>query len=204
MSPMTLCSPASVASGDQPLLDDFEEGDTRVLLSDKRAGSWVTYNDGTAPMLPRPGALFAADRIPGRRGESKLGLHVTGGKFSKWGAVLGIELSPRRCYDASAYAGVAFWARGMAQLRVAVRMTQIVSEEFGGSCVKDCFDSHGAERRLTKDWQRYEVRWDELTQKGFGLAVSFDPRSLYSIEFAVPEGRPAFDYWLDDVAFIPR
>jgi hypothetical protein len=204
VSPLAPCSPVSVGSGHDLLIDDFEDGDTRLLVVDKRAGNWVAFNDGTGSMSPRMGAAFPAARIPGGRGESHFGLHTHGGKFTKWGAVLSVELSPRRCYDASKYAGIAFWARGKAQLRVAVKMTQVVAEEFGGSCVKDCFDGHGAERVLTKDWQRYEVRWEELVQNGFGNVLPFDPRSLFSIELAVPASRPAFDYWVDDVSFLPR
>lgn len=204
VSPLAPCVPPSVGSGHDPLIDDFEDGDTRLIVTDKRAAYWIVFNDGTGVMQPRTGGVFPADRIPGGRGQSRFGLHTRGGKFSKWGSGLSFELSPRRCYDASAYAGVAFWARGQAQLRVAAKMTQVVAEEFGGSCVKDCFDGHGAERLLTKDWQRYEVRWEELAQSGHGLAVPFDPHSLFGVDFTIPAGRPPFDYWLDDVAFIER
>jgi hypothetical protein len=203
-SPLAPCSPVVVASGRDPMIDDFEDGDSRLLKLDKRAGNWVTFADGTAQQLPRLGVAFGANRIPGGRGESQFGLHTSGGTFKQWGTVLSAELSPRRCYDASAYAGVAFWARGKARLRVGVKMTQVVAEEFGGSCLKDCFDGHSAERTLTKDWQRFEVRWEELAQKGFGPVLPFDPHSLFAIEFAVPANRPPFDYWLDDVAFLPR
>jgi hypothetical protein len=115
---------------------------------------------------------------------------------------LAIELNPRRCYDASAYAGVAFWARGRASLRIGVKMTQIVGEEFGGSCTQGCYDSHGVTYPLTREWKHYEVRWKDLAQRGFGAAVPFDPRSLYSLEFAVSENQPPFDFWIDDVAFL--
>jgi hypothetical protein len=203
-SPLAPCSPVVVAAGQDATIDDFEDGDSRLLKLDKRAGSWIAFGDGTAPQLPRLGVTFAANRIPGGRGKSQFGLHTSGGTFKQWGTVLSAELTPRRCYDASAYAGVTFWARGKARLRVGVKMTQVVAEEFGGSCLKDCFDGHSAERALSKDWQRFEVRWEELSQSGFGPVLPFDPHSLFAIEFAVPANRPPFDYWLDDVAFLPR
>jgi hypothetical protein len=203
-SPLAPCSPVVVATGQDAMIDDFEDGDSRLLKLDKRAGSWVTFGDGTAPQLPRLGVAFDANRIPGGRGASQFGLHASGGTFKQWGTVLSAELTPRRCYDASAYAGISFWARGKARLRVGVKMTQVVAEDFGGSCLKDCFDGHGTERALTHDWQHYEVRWEELTQKGFGPPLPFDPHSLMAVEFAMPAHAPAFDYWLDDVSFLPR
>jgi hypothetical protein len=203
-SPLAPCTPVAVGSGQLPLIDDFEDGDSRLLLSDKRAGSWVVFNDGTGQQQPRAGATFPADRIPGGRDGSHFGLHTYGSKFTKWGAVLSVELSPRRCYDASAYAGIAFWARGRAKLRVAVKMTQIVGEEFGGSCLEDCYDGHGASRTLNKDWQRYTLRWEDLAQTGFGTPLPFDPHSLFSVEFAVSADQPSFDFWVDDLSFLPR
>ncbi len=202
--PFTPCQPPSVGSGRDPLIDDFEDGDTRMPVSDKRAGYWIAFNDGTGKQKPRVGSVFPSNRIPGSRGASRFGLHTSGSGFTEWGAVLAAELNPRRCYDASAYAGLTFWARGRATLRVVAKMTQVVSEEFGGSCVKDCYDGHGTIRTLTRDWQKYVLPWEEFKQRGFGAAVPFDPRSLYSIEFAAPEGQPSFDFWIDDVAFVER
>jgi hypothetical protein len=186
------------------MIDDFEDGDTRLLLADKRAGSWITFNDGTAKQSPRVGSVFPANRIPSGRGASRYGLHATGGRFTKWGSVVAAELNPRRCYDASAYAGLTFWAKGNIKLRISPKMTHVVTEEFGGSCQKDCFDGHGALRELTGQWTRYDVRWEELTQRGFGSPIPFDPRSLYSVEFQMLQDQTPFDVWLDDVAFLPR
>lgn len=204
IAPFAPCTPLSIGSGREPMIDDFEDGDTRMPAVDKRAGYWIVFNDGTGKQEPRSGSVFPAHRIPGGRGNSRFGLHSTGGRFTKWGAVLAAELNPRRCYDASAYAGLTFWAKGRATLRISAKMTQVVSEEFGGSCVRDCFDGHGAFRTLTRDWQKFEVRWEELAQRGFGTQVEFDPRSLYSVEVQMPQGQPPFDVWIDDVAFIER
>lgn len=201
--PFVPCSPLSAGSGHLPMIDDFEDGDTRMTSVDNRAGYWIAFNDGTAKQTPRVGSVFPANRISGGRASSRFGLHTSGGRFTKWGAVLAAELNPRRCYDASAYAGLVFWARGRANLRISAKMTQVVSEEFGGSCSKDCFDGHGAARTLTREWAKHVVRWEELTQRGFGTPVAFDARSLYSIEFQMLQDQP-FDVWLDDVAFLER
>jgi hypothetical protein len=202
--PLAPCTPAVTAGGSEPLLDDFEDGDTRIPLLEKRAGTWVVFNDGTGSQIPKPGANFVPERIPGGRGASRFGLHAKGGKFTKWGAVLSTDLSPRRCYDASAYAGIEFWARGRGFFRLGVQMTQVVAEEYGGSCVDKCFDGHFAQLGLDKAWQRYRVRWEDLAQRGIGQAVPFDPHSLIAIQFAVPPEQTPFEFWIDDVAFLPR
>ena len=203
-NPLAPCSPATIAPGQAPLIDDFEDGDARVLRLEKRAGTWVVFNDGTAAQTPKAGSSFSADRIPGGRGASRFGLHTKGGKFTKWGAVLAAELSPRRCYDASAYAGIEFWARGHGRFHVAVEMTQVVAEEYGGSCVENCYDIHLTDRALDKDWQHYQIRWEDLTQRGKGPALPFDPRSLLAVQFAVSAEQTPFDFWIDDVSFLPR
>jgi hypothetical protein len=202
VSPLAPCSPAVVGSGHDPLIDDFEDGDTRTSVLDKRSGFWSVFNDETAVQHPAVGEIFKPERIPGGRGESKFALHTRGGRFTKWGASLAAELSPRRCYDASNYAGIAFWARGKARVRVGTKMTQTVGEEFGGSCQHDCFDGHGAIRDLTREWQHYEVRWEEMAQTGFGQVVEFDPHSLFMIEISTPAGQAPYDFWLDDVTWI--
>lgn len=204
VSPLAPCAPAVVGSGHDPLIDDFEDGDTRTSVLDKRSGFWSVFNDETAVQHPAVGEIFKPERIPGGRGESKFALHTRGGRFTKWGASMAAELSPRRCYDASNYAGIAFWGRGKARVRVGTKMTQVVGEDFGGSCQHDCFDGHGAIRDMTREWQHYEVRWEEMAQSGFGQVVTFDPHSLFMIEFSNPGGQDPYDYWIDDVSWIVK
>jgi hypothetical protein len=204
LSPFAPCAPAAVADGHTPLIDDFEDGDTRMAMVEHRAGTWLTFNDGTGAQFPKPGLLSAATRIPGGRGESHFGLHSSGGKFHKWGANLSLELNPRRCYDASAYAGIEFWARGRGELRLVVQMTQVVSEEFGGSCTEQCFDAHAKNIKLSRDFEHVVVRWEELRQAGFGPPLPFDARSLFSVAFSVLPEQTPFDFWIDDVSFVQR
>ncbi|MEO8904375.1 MAG: hypothetical protein ABI488_18580 [Polyangiaceae bacterium] len=196
------CSPAAVAEGRSPLIDDFEDGNTHLPMIEHRAGEWLTYGDATAKQAPMPGSPFMAMRIPGGRGESRYALHHTGEKFTKWGANLSVTFNPRHCYDASVYDGIQFWARGHGQIRVAVKVTQVVSEEFGGSCTNNCFDTHAVTIKLSREFEHFVVRWSELTQTGFGEAVKFNPHSLDGLEFAVRPDQTPFDFWVDDVSFL--
>jgi len=198
------CTPAMRAAGEDALIDDFEDNDSRIAPLEHRAGFWSASNDNTGKQRPAPGGPLAMTRIPGGRGTSHFALHTSGSKFTKWGALLAADFSPRRCYDASAYAGLVFFARGRGSFNVVAKMTQIAPEEFGGSCTHDCYDSHRATIPLTNDWQERRVTWAELKQKGYGQVVPFDPRSLLSLEFTVEPEQTPFDLWIDDVRFLHR
>lgn len=198
------CTPAMRAEGNDSLIDDFEDDDARIAPLEHRAGFWSASNDGSGKQRPAPGGPLAMTRIPGGRGASHFALHTSGSKFTKWGALLAADFSPRRCYDASAYAGLVFFARGRGSFNVVAKMTQIAPEEFGGSCTRDCYDSHRATLPLTSDWQERRVTWAELKQKGYGRVVPFDPRSLLSLEFTVEPEQTPFDLWIDDVRFLQR
>jgi len=198
------CTPAMRAEGSEPLIDDFEDADARIAPLEHRAGFWSASNDNTATQRPTLRGPLSMARIPGGRGASRFALHTSGGKFTKWGALLAADFSPRRCYDASAYAGLTFWARGRGSFNVVAKMTQVAPEEFGGSCTHDCYDSHRATIALSNTWQEQRVTWAELKQKGFGQVVPFDPRSLLSLEFTVGPEQTPFDFWVDDVRFLER
>jgi len=198
------CTPAVRAAGSQPMIDDFEDEDARIAPLEHRAGFWSASNDGSATQRPTPGGPLATSRIPGGRGASHFALHTSGGKFTKWGAILGADFSARRCYDASAYGGLRFWVRGRGSFNVAAKMTQTAPEEYGGSCSHDCFDSHRIAVPLSSNWREVRVTWAELKQRGFGQAVPFDPRSLLSLELSVDPEQTPFDFWVDDVSFLAR
>ena len=201
---LELCTPAVRAAGGEPLIDDFEDNDARIAPLENRAGFWSASNDNTGTQRPALRGPLSMTRIPGGRGASRFALHTSGGKFTKWGALLAAELSARRCYDASAYAGLRFWARGRGSFNVVAKMTQISPAEYGGSCTHDCYDGHRALVSVTSNWQERRITWAELKQKGFGQVVPFDPRSLLSLEFTVAPEQTPFDFWVDDVRFLER
>lgn len=201
--PLARCTPAVVAAGESPLLDDFEDGDTKLPWLERRSGFWIVYDDGTGLQKPRGGSQPFPEKIPGGREQSLLALHTRGSGFKKWGAVLSTQLSARGCYDASVYDGVRFWARGRGKVVFAAMMSQVVSEKFGGSCVGECLDAHVATIDLQKDWTLHTIRWEDLKQVGTGPALDFDARSLFSFSFTSKPEQASFDYWLDDLSFVP-
>jgi hypothetical protein len=199
------CPKLVVARGDAPLLEDWEAQDSRVAPLDGRAGDWITYDDGTGKQTPPDKSPLFPSRLAAARGSSTRALHLVGGKFKDWGVTFGAELADAACYDASAYAGIEFWAKGPGVLKVGFQMLDDQEVVYGGLCTKDCYNTHRKVVALGKAWQRYSIRWEDLHQLyDAGPPLTFDPRRVRFLEFGVgPESTP-FDFWLDDVSFLER
>jgi hypothetical protein len=201
------CPKLVLARGDAPLLDDWEENDSRVAPLDGRAGNWATYDDGTGKQTPPDKSPLFPSRIHGSRGSSTRALHMVGGKFKNWGVTFGAELAAASCYDASAYAGIEFWAKGPGVIKVGLQMIDVQDEKYGGFCKAepDCYNTHRKVVALSKTWKHYVVRWEELAQLyKAGPPLDFAPQRVRFLEFGIgPESTP-YDLWIDDVAFVKR
>jgi hypothetical protein len=191
------CRARVSAAGKSPVIDDFEDGDDALTPLEDRAGfwRWVRESDapGTAPALlpvPRPDA--------GAR--SRLALHVKGGELQDWGATMEVNFRPP-CYDASRYAGIVVSARGPGRVYVSLREVGVIPVFEGGSCQRDCYNSHVAKLELGREWRTYDLRWAQLRQRGAGKPP-LDASRLHSIAVLIrPEDTP-YDVWLDDVRFL--
>ena len=199
------CPRLVVARGDAPLVDDWEEDDSLVFPRDGRGGNWATYDDGTGKQTPPDKSPLFPSRIAGGRGSSTRALHVFGGKFTNWGVTFGAELANAACYDASAYAGVSFVAKGPGVVKVGLQMLDIQDVRYGGLCKTDCYNAHRKVVELSKSWKEYTVRWEDLHQLyEAGPPLAFDPSRVRFLEFSIaPEDTP-FDLWIDDVSFVKR
>jgi hypothetical protein len=206
-APLPACAKLVVARGDAPLLDDWEGNDSSVAPLDGRGGNWATYDDHTGKQTPPDKSPLFPMRIPGGRDGSNRALHMQGGKFKDWGVTFGAELANAACYDASAYAGIEFWAKGPGAIKVGFQMIDVQDEKYGGFCKldKDCYNTHRKVVTLDKSWKHYAIRWEELHQLyKAGPDIAFDPHRVRMLEFGIgPEATP-FDLWIDDVSFVKR
>ncbi len=193
------CRDRARAEGEAPLIDDFEDGDDAIRPLERRVGYWRWAREsdapGTAPaLLPVPRADSSA--------KNKLALHVKGGRLFDWGATVEVTFRPP-CYDATAYGGVAFQARGPGRVYVALREIAVIPVAEGGICEQDCHNPHVVKVDLAPEWQSYHVRWADAWQRGVDRP-SVDPAHLNSVAFLIrPEDTP-YDLWFDDVRFAAR
>jgi len=83
-------------------------------------------------------------------------------------------------------------------------MVDVMAREWGGLCDHDCYDQHRKPFDLESRWVHYSARWEELQQVGWGKPLVFDAHRLLSLDFSVDAADTPFDYWVDDVGFVPR
>jgi hypothetical protein len=107
-------------------------------------------------------------------------------------------------WDAGAYTGIAFWAKGSA-FRVKILVPATVPTAEGGSCTpqgtNQCGNNHGMAVTPGTDWQQVVVPFASLTQEsGWGIQAQFDKTKVIGIQFQVGAGS-TFDYWIDDIGF---
>lgn len=197
VAPLDPCLAAARAAGQDPLIDNFEDGDDAISPLEGRSGFWRWAREidapGTAPALmpvPRPDASHG----------NRLAQHVKGGRLSDWGATVEFNFRPG-CYDASKYVGVSFQARGPGRIYVAPREVSVIPSAEGGTCDHDCYNPHVTKVDLEGTWRAYRVPWSELRQRGIGKPM-LDPKRLHSIAFMIRAEDTPYDVWIDDLRFI--
>lgn len=216
-------SVAGAPSGSFELIDDFEDGDAVVLPSHGRNGPWYTVADAT------PGGKLSMFAVAAPTGAgaavgSTLAVHFTATGFTDWGAGVGADLvniaGKKVTYDVSAYTGVHFYAKVAAGASTTLKLLvpTTYSDPSSGICSdavpatvpsKRCSDHLFSQKTITTTWASYDVLFKDLSQQGFGLLqAKLDPKSLYSLQFAMTAklmGAVApVDLWLDDVSFIVK
>ncbi|HEX9618660.1 MAG TPA: hypothetical protein VF989_00910 [Polyangiaceae bacterium] len=194
---------------DLELVDDMEDEDGSIDLTEGRAGVWFAFNDESGTQVPRLATeLFPMDPVDPPRDESFFAAHTYGSGFDEWGAGIGFELRVQQPYDASRYAGIALWARverGASSL-LRLDVTDRNTSPFGGVCDVEadlCHDNFGADLELDTHWKWFSFEWDELEQRGWSgeLLERIDSSALYGVRFQTAPSEE-FDFWIDDVVFL--
>lgn len=201
--------PFPIGDGTANLIDDLEDGNKEITSIDGRSSAWFYESDGTATgtMSPPPASLLPAEG--GAEGTAQA-IHVNGDGFTKWGVTLGTGLNENmglRCpYDASAYGGISFYAKGGGKIRFALAESAIYPAGLGGTCVSpgdaECFSAHGVELTLTSEWKLYNVAWADVKQGNWGLQAAFDPKTIMLVQFSASNDNMPFDFWIDELSFL--
>jgi hypothetical protein len=188
------------------MISDFETGKVTLNVAGGRRGDWYAYNDGTGTQIPAANALVTPDAVKTGACGSTYALETTGTTFTNWGAGVGTGFVPtvggkKVPYSAANYLGVTFQARASAAMRVHVGIADANTSPDAQKC-KRCDDRHGRTISLGTTWQHYVVPFAALMQAGWGdPQAPFDKTQIYAIQFQVAPRSPAFDMWIDDVAF---
>ena len=185
-------------SGPPALIDDLEDGDSAILANGGRQGSWFAFDDGSGGTRTEPHIE------PANRGASQHAMCISGSGFTSWGGGIALDLNnaggTRALYDASAYTGIGFWARGLP-----VQFRAMVVDEYSdpapGLC-SGCYDHFQVPFTPSSEWQHYAFSWKQLMQQGFGdMEPNVCASNVFALQFQWPGGGAPFELCLDDVAF---
>jgi endoglucanase len=213
-------SPASIGGassfkdcGPEGLVDDGEDGNNQNLPVGNRGGYWYTFMDKTGtttvtPMAGDQGGTFAMSE--GGANGTKFAANFKG-KVGTGGSVvfsgMGVNfVDPKDKYDASKYAGIAFFAKrgesSTGKLRLKVPDTN--TDPDGGVC-SECFNDFGADIVLSTDWKKYIFPFKKMTQEvGWGAPRKphINPAGIYGVQFQVKVPGASYDISIDDVQFL--
>jgi hypothetical protein len=203
-----LCSEGA----DVEIIDQMEDGDGTIEMTEARGGVWFSFNDKTAGVqLPAADAeIFEMSELAPPRAGSHYAARSHGGGFTIWGAGIGFELYNQKAYDLSRYAGISFWARRAPNTASALRfaVTDVATAPRGGQCQEyadysTCSDYFGRDLSLGTAFRRYSFTWQELEQVGWGEPHpdSVDASQIYGVRFQT-EPVEEFDFWIDDIALL--
>lgn len=190
-----------------PLLADFEQDSIFLRPVPERYGVWYMANDGSPDGKQEPDQ-FASAR-GGYAGSSYAVRYKVAG-FSEWGGALGFMLryTPEdgiKCpFNARAFEGLSFMARGSGRVRVNLGTPETTPGEQEGRCQKSCWDSHGSYVFLTPDWREHRIPWSSFAQQGWGTTARLNLEELMTVNFAIMRADQPAEVWLDNVRFMTK
>ena len=193
-NPFQACKDA-VATGEAPLIANFENCTIDVPANEGRSGYWVVFDDGTSGTLSLDAEAGAA--------------HFHSSGWSDWGSGVNCHIAPVRnntdncTYNASHYAGVRLRARGKGSVILRAASVANIAIHNGGTCKRgyNCYDLPGERIVLTDAWRTIEIPFCRMAPEGWGgKAAPLDPAEIVGFHFIFYAGQP-IDFWLDDFEF---
>ena len=203
------------------VIDDLDDEDLQISPSAGRQGSWFAYDDNSGG--ERTDIEIEAAAGNGNGGASGAGNDgdsdgdsdsdsgsdgsaacIRGKDFIQWGGGMGFSLSQpngaRQSYDASAYTGLSFRAKGSDDVEFRALVVDNYSDPTAGEC-SGCNDHFRVVFTPDSNWKRYSFAWADFEQQGFGdQQPSLCPSALRAIQFQWPR-EADFELCVDDIAF---
>ncbi len=210
--------PAAGAIADL-LIDDLEDKDNGIKRVGNRTGYWYTYLDALGSMItPKPDAAGTMPLLPGATnchgGMACIMISGTTApadevamKYPYAGVGFDFSNAKKPCvYNASAYAGIKFWARGDVPITIKLNTTATAKTDGGGTCTgalcNGGFSPAGADVVLTTAWQQIDINFATAAPPAWAAALAMHPdkANLVSLQVQVPPGQ-TFNIALDDFTF---
>jgi Leucine-rich repeat (LRR) protein len=200
-TPPTAAVPPSWSSA---LIDNFEQGDTQMILQGGRNGYWYVNADANSTVCPLPGGNYvpspAGDSVSPLYAAQLFGTVATGG-FAQLGTNF---TSPQAAYNAGSYTGFTFYAKAGSGSTTTLTFGAddeytIPSADICGVSYS-CYLNKGTVETLTNNWVQYTVPFTSMVDAADTAQPVLDPTQLYDMNFSM-NSPGAFDLWVDDVSF---
>lgn len=211
---MTAASAENTADGTKcpadGAIDDGEDQNNQVATKKGRGGYWYTFADKAGstvtPAAGEQGGTFTMS--PGGASGSAQAARVNGkiGSGQVVFAGMGFNfVDPKGPYNATAYKGIAFWAKVSAgsATKVRIKLPGADTDPEGKVC-KECYNDFGMDLELTTKWTRYVLPFSAAAQlAGWGSPRpgSLDTTKMYGIQWQVNSPGAEYDVWIDDIEF---
>lgn len=146
------------------LLIDSAETGTSV---NSMGGSWISYSDGVSSVT------FTASSVPAYEGGYCRQISMTIiGTTDAYAGCASFLTAGYTAYDASAYYGVRFYAKGAGDIEVKLPITATSADH----------NHYTVPVTLTDEWELYELRFSDFTQL-WGTPQTWDASAITSVGF---------------------
>lgn len=186
------------------LIDDLEDGDAVIYELGGRIGLWYAYDDGTGG-TSNPAAMTDFHSTAGGPNDSMYSAILVGNGFTDWGAGMGFDINNsgglvKHTFDASAFTGIAFQARGSGTVKFKVQTEAIVPVAEGGTCDAGtaCNDAYFTSVQLTSSWQQHVIPFAMLDQGHWGQAAAWNAATIVGLQWEAG-ANTAIEIAIDDV-----
>jgi endoglucanase len=191
------------------VIDDFEDNNNQISITDDRGGYWYTYADKLGSTVWPEQGDNGGTFTPSEGGNgSKYAVNMKG-KLAPAAivyAAMGLNFrDPKEAFDASKYEGITFFAkRGAGTGKLMVKLPDGSTDPDGAVC-SACFNDFGAEITVGEQWKRFVLPFHDMKQEpswGAPRRPHIDHSKLYAIHFEAKASGADFDFWVDDIAFV--
>jgi hypothetical protein len=203
------CILGARASGASPIIDDMLDGDSNILPSEARNGTWYTDNDNDGYQYPAAGILPMTPRARSQpyQNDHDWVADTQGSAFSHyadsdWGAAIGFYLNSGCPYDASAYQGLEFFGAAVNPLQITLSLITTGTSSAAGTCpagLQSCA-AYQALVSMGSSETQYAVPFARLTAQPGSQPSAFDPSKLIGVSFKVPP-QTDFAFYVSLVGF---